>query len=155
MRGMCTQSALFKSLMFSSICPDVLLITESVVLRSPTVMIELPISPFSSASFCFVYFGALDMTLKFLTSANLRHMGLLKNLNGAKASPQTRLQPHLSGSRTADQDPWSVLYHPTLPSYSSFSVSFLFSEHVSTVPTSMFLRCVLLPRPGMLSPQVH
>lgn len=37
----------------------VLSITEGKVLKSPTVIVELSISPFSSSVFCFTNFGAL------------------------------------------------------------------------------------------------
>ena len=68
-RGTCTLlgSVLFESSLSSSVSLDGLLITERMVLRSPSVMIALSTSPFSSASFCFLYFGALSMTPKFLS----------------------------------------------------------------------------------------
>lgn len=71
LRETCTLlgSVLFESSMSSSTCLDTRLIIESAVLRSPTVTTELSISPFSSTSFYFMYFGTLLMTPKFLTSA--------------------------------------------------------------------------------------
>ena len=39
-------------------CLGVLYIIESWVLKSPTVIVELSIYPFSSINVCFIYFGA-------------------------------------------------------------------------------------------------
>ena len=41
------------------ICPVHLFIMKSGLLKSPTITIELSISPFFIVSFCFIYFGAL------------------------------------------------------------------------------------------------
>lgn len=40
-------------------CSDVLAIIESGVLKSPTVIVKLSVSPFNPFSACFVYFGVV------------------------------------------------------------------------------------------------
>ena len=64
----------------------VLSVFETGVLRSPSMVVDLSISPFISISFCFIYLAALLLGAYILQNCCLRLLHLLKRLSTMRKS---------------------------------------------------------------------
>lgn len=153
-------------MLFESMSPSIRLgvlpTTESVALRSLAALTEPSASPFGSASFRFMYFGALLPTPNFLTPASdtpkPQALDHLKNLVGM--DPLPRPGDGASGLRPS-QGPGPRSRTPVRPAPASRPCCrtparlLRVSRARRPVPASAFPLRALVPGPRKLPLQVH